>query len=36
LLYAQAALFKLYKAKLITREVYELAERKCRERLETA
>jgi hypothetical protein len=32
-LYATALLFKLYKAKLITREVLERAEKKCKERL---
>lgn len=32
-LYASALLLKLYKAKVISRKVYELAEQKCRERL---
>jgi hypothetical protein len=32
-LYARAVLLKLYKAKVISRKVYEIAERKCRERL---
>ena len=32
-LYASALLLKLYKAKVISREVYEKAEQKCRERL---
>ena len=32
-LYASAILLKLYKAKVISREVYERAEKKCRERL---
>ena len=35
-LYASAVLLKLYKAKVISREVYERAEKKCRERLQTA
>lgn len=33
-LYASAVLLKLYKAKVISREVYERAEKKCRERLQ--
>ena len=32
-LYASAVLLKLYKAKVISREVYERAEKKCREKL---
>lgn len=35
-LYASAVLLKLYKARVISREVYERAEKKCRERLKTA
>lgn len=35
-LYASAVLLKLFKAKVISREVYERAEKKCRERLLTA
>jgi len=31
--YASALLLKLYKAKIISRRVYEIAEKKCRERL---
>lgn len=31
--YAMAMLLKLYKAKIISRIVYEAAEQKCRERL---
>lgn len=34
-LYASALLFKLYKAKVISYEVYERAKEKCRERLVT-
>ena len=33
-LYASAVLLKLYKVKAISREVYERAEKKCRERLQ--
>jgi len=33
-LYASAVLLKLYKAKVISREVYERAEKKCRERFD--
>jgi hypothetical protein len=36
ILYAHALIFKLYKAKLITREVMEKAEIKCAERLKKA
>jgi hypothetical protein len=32
-LYASAVLLKLYKAKVISRKVYEIAEQKCREQL---
>jgi hypothetical protein len=32
-MYAQALLMKLFKAKVITRAVYERAEQKCREKL---
>ena len=32
-LYASAVLLKLYKARVISRKVYEIAEQKCRERL---
>lgn len=32
-MYATALLLKLYKAKIISREVYESAEKKCREKL---
>ena len=32
-LYASAVLLKLYKAKIISRKVYEIAEKKCKERL---
>lgn len=32
-LYACAVLLKLYKAKIISRKVYEIAEKKCREKL---
>lgn len=32
-LYAEALIFKLYKAKVISREVYERALVKCKERL---
>lgn len=32
-LYVSAVLLKLYKAKLISRKVYEIAEEKCRKRL---
>jgi hypothetical protein len=35
-LYASAVLLKLYKAKVISREVYERAEQKCKKRLLTA
>ncbi len=35
-LYASAVLLKLYKAKVISRAVYEIAEKKCRERLQSA
>lgn len=35
-LYATAVLLKLYKARVISREVYERAEKKCRERLQAA
>ena len=31
--YAGAVLLKLYKAQIISRKVYEIAEQKCRERL---
>ena len=35
-LYASAVLLKLYKAKVISREVYEKALAKCENRLQTA
>jgi len=35
-LYASAVLLKLYKANVISRKVYELAEQKCRERFQAA
>ena len=31
--YANALLLKLYKAKIISRKVYEIAEQKCQERI---
>jgi hypothetical protein len=34
--YASGVLLKLYKAKVISRRVFEIAERKCRERLNAA